>query len=48
MVTLTALCDVQGIDLEEASEGELARNWDRIDLIRSKQASKPHGSALPQ
>lgn len=48
MVTLSALCDVQGIDLEEASERELARNWSRIDLIRSKQASKPHGSALPQ
>lgn len=48
MVTLSALCDVQAIDLEEASERELARNWDRIDLIRSKQASKPHGSALPQ
>ncbi len=48
MVTLASLCSTSGIDMAEAGEIELKRNWDRIDLIRAKQASKPHGSALPQ
>ncbi|QDG93246.1 hypothetical protein NIBR502774_12460 [Rhizobium sp. NIBRBAC000502774] len=48
LVTLAALCSVQGIDMELAGEKELSRNWSRIDKIRAKQAAKPQGSALPQ
>ena len=48
MVTLAGLCGAFGIDMDHAGETELRRNWDRIDAIRSKQASKPHGSPLPQ
>ncbi|WP_326890459.1 hypothetical protein U8Q06_10020 [Rhizobium beringeri] len=48
MVTLAALSNAQGIDMEDAGEAELGRNWSRIDQIRAKQASKPQGSALPQ
>lgn len=48
MVTLAALCSASGIDMDEAGDGELKRNWDRIDTIRAKYAAKPHGSPLPQ
>jgi len=48
MVTLASLCSAVGINMEEASNRELDRNWDRIDVIRAKQQSKPHGSPLPQ
>lgn len=48
MVTLASLCSATSIDMNEAGERELKRNWERIDLIRQKQASKPHGSPLPQ
>jgi hypothetical protein len=48
MVTLAGLCGAFGIDMEAAGEAELKRNWDRIEAIRAKQASKPHGSPLPQ
>lgn len=48
MVTLASLCSATAIDMNEAGDRELARNWDRIDSIRQKQASKPHGSPLPQ
>lgn len=48
MVTLASLCSVTGIDMSEAGDQELERNWKRIDLIRRKQASKPHDSPLPQ
>ena len=48
MVTLASLCSASGIDMEEAGEAELHRNWERIDAIRSKQAAKPHGSPLPE
>lgn len=48
LVTLAALSNTVGIDMEEAGERELERNWSRIDKIRAKQASKPQGSALPQ
>ncbi|MDM9627628.1 hypothetical protein QTL95_17130 [Rhizobium sp. S152] len=47
MVTLAALNNALAVDLEEASERELQRNWDRIEMIRAKQAAKPAGSALP-
>lgn len=48
MVTLAGLCGVFKIDMEAAGEAELKRNWDRIEMIRAKQASKPHGSPLPK
>lgn len=48
MVTLAALCSASEINMDEAGNGELKRNWDRIEIIRAKQAAKPHGSPLPQ
>lgn len=48
MVTLAALCSAFEINMDEAGDGELRRNWDRIETIRAKQATKPHGSPLPQ
>ncbi len=48
MVTLASLCSAIGVDMAKAGDRELARNWDRIDVIRIKQKSKPHGSPLPQ
>ena len=48
MVTLAALCSASEINMDDAGDGELKRNWDRIETIRAKQASKPHGSPLPQ
>ncbi len=47
MVTLAALSNAQDVDLEQAAELELTRNWARIEKIRAKQAAKPLGSALP-
>jgi hypothetical protein len=43
MVTLASLCSASGINMDKAGDRELDRNWDRIDLIRAKQESKPHG-----
>lgn len=48
MVTLASLCSASAINMDDAGDRELERNWKRIDLIRSKQQSKPHGSPLPQ
>jgi len=48
MVTLAALCGATSISMAEAGERELRRNWERIDTIRRKQASKPRGSSLPE
>lgn len=48
MVTLASLCSAVGIDMNDAGDRELKRNWARIDDIRRKQAAKPHGSPLPQ
>jgi hypothetical protein len=48
MVTLAGLCSATGIDMSEAADRELERNWERIKIIRQKQASKPRGSSLPQ
>ena len=48
MVTLAGLCSVTGIEMDEAGNRELERNWERIDAIRRKQASKPLDSPLPQ
>ena len=48
MVTLASLCAATSIDMTEAGDRELQRNWERIETIRRKQACKPHGSPLPQ
>jgi hypothetical protein len=48
MVTLASLCGASGIQMAEAGEAELRRNWERIDAIRRKQAAKPRGSPLPE
>jgi hypothetical protein len=48
MVTLASLCSATDLNMDEAGDAELARNWDRIEVIRAKQRSKPHGSPLPQ
>lgn len=40
-VTLAALCNAQGIDIEASQETELARIWTCIQKIRDKQAIKP-------
>lgn len=47
LITLTALCSANGIDLDAAGEDELERCYDKIELIRSKQAAKVKNSALP-
>lgn len=48
MVTLASLCSATGLNMDDAGDRELERNWNRIDAIRAKQQSKPHGSPLPQ
>lgn len=48
MVTLASLCSASAINMDQAGARELERNWARIDAIRAKQQSKPHGSPLPQ
>lgn len=48
MVTLASLCSATGLNMDEAGDLELARNWERIDAIRTKQQSKPRGSPLPR
>ena len=40
MVTLAALCNANGLDIEQAGEKELARVWENIEKIRMKQAGK--------
>jgi hypothetical protein len=48
MVTLAGLCSASNVNMDAAGATELERNWRRIELIRAKQKSKPHGSPLPQ
>lgn len=47
MVTLAALCNANGLEIDEAAEDELERVYDKMELIRKKQASKIANSALP-
>ncbi|WP_212285752.1 hypothetical protein [Agrobacterium tumefaciens] len=47
MVTLASFCFAHDIDMDEAAATELARIWTKIEAIRTKQATKPTGSALP-
>lgn len=48
MVTLAALCIANNLDMDAASETELARVWQKIEKIRAKQAAKPKHSPLPE
>ena len=41
MVTIAALSNVHGLDMDEAADIELARIWQDIDKIRAKQQIKP-------
>lgn len=47
MVTLAALCNSRGIQLDMMAERELARVWTKIEKIRAKHAAKPQHSPLP-
>lgn len=47
MVTVAALCWPNELDMDAAAEKELARIWQKIDVIRQKQATKPKHSPLP-
>lgn len=48
ILTLAALCNAQGINIEREAEREISRVWKKIDKIRAKQAAKPRHSPLPQ
>lgn len=47
MVTLAALCEAAGWEMDVAGETELERIWQNIEKIRAKQAAKPKTSPLP-
>ena len=47
MTTLAALCNAQGLGMQECGEIELSRVWTKIEKIRAKQAAKPDNSPLP-
>ena len=47
MVTLAALCLANDLNMHLAGDTELARIWTKVEQIRTKQAAKPTGSALP-
>lgn len=47
MITLAAVAEANGFDMVDASEEALTRNWENIEAIRAKQASKPAGTVLP-
>ncbi|MFN4296783.1 MAG: hypothetical protein ACK4FB_08055 [Brevundimonas sp.] len=49
MVTLAALCEAAGLDMQAGGDDELARIMrpEIVLKIRAKQAAKPTGSALP-
>ncbi|OMQ44975.1 hypothetical protein BKP54_11235 [Ensifer sp. 1H6] len=46
-LTLAALCNARGIDLDEAREAELIRVWSKVEQIRAKHESKPKGVRSP-
>lgn len=47
LVTLAALSDAHGADLEICGDVEIRRCWEKIMTIREKQAAKPKMSPLP-
>lgn len=48
MMTLFALCNAQGMDVENCADDELIKSWDKIETIRAEQAAKPKHTPLPQ
>lgn len=46
-VTLAALCSAFGLNMRFCGDAELARVWEKFDVIRDKHRSKPKFSALP-
>ena len=48
LVTLAGLCGSFDIDMNNAGEDELQRNWIRLQDIRRKHAESPIGSPLPE
>jgi hypothetical protein len=46
LVTLAALCNANGLNMEPCGSDELARVYTKIDQIRAKQAAKPKHSPL--
>lgn len=46
-VTLAAYSEAHDLDMRDAAETELARVWDKAEVIRAKQLTKPKGSPLP-
>lgn len=48
MITLAGLCSCEGVDLEGAANDELKRVWDKIEVIRAKQAVKPAFGEMSQ
>ncbi|WOB11298.1 hypothetical protein [Piscinibacter gummiphilus] len=47
LTTLALLCAARQVRMAVCGETELARVWDKIEVIRAKQAAKPPGSPLP-
>lgn len=47
MNTLAVFCEAHRISMKGAAETELARCWEKFDVIRAKQAAKKDNSALP-
>ncbi len=47
LITLAALCTAQAIDMEAAGDLELQRVWQKIEVIRAKQAAKTFPGPLP-
>lgn len=44
-ISLAALCAVQGLDMIEAGETELARVLPKIEMVRAKEVVKPQYSS---
>lgn len=47
-LTLAALCNAQGLNMDAAAEDELARVWTMVEKIRAKHDAKPKHSPLPE
>ncbi len=47
MTTLASLCTAHKVDMILCAEQELIKNWNRINVIRAKNANKPKFSPLP-
>ena len=48
VLSLAALCNAQGVNMDECGEAGLQEVWERIPEIREKQANIPMFSALPR